>query len=168
VTARRWLLLPVLIAACGGRANSERLVPAHAGEGGSASGSERVTEEGGVAGGRAIATAGAAGGARDDATSSLIASGTRYCEDARYCFGLSCYTPMPRLRAVCVEGCEADADCGAGAVCLRSPELEAGCYRLCETPFDCEFGFDCFDFADVGEQLVCFPTPWAALWERRD
>jgi hypothetical protein len=95
-----------------------------------------------------------------------MGSGTRYCENELYCFGLACYAPEGLAANVCVASCSSDADCGSAEVCLESADLEAGCYRRCDTPFDCDFGFDCFDFSNQHQQLVCFPTPWSGVWQR--
>jgi len=120
----------------------------------------------GIASGGA-ATAAPEGGAAGDAASvasPIIDSGTRYCANETYCFGLSCYAPLGLEQHVCVNSCRGDADCGAREVCLEAVDLDPTCYRVCQTPFDCEYGFDCFDFANARHMLVCFPTPWATAW----
>lgn len=116
--------------------------------------------------GGAEAQAAGAGGA--EARPALIGSGTRYCEDERYCFGFSCYAPFSESPRACIATCADDTDCRTGEVCLQSKALRAGCYAACETPFDCAHNFDCFDFAGLRQSLVCFPHQWATAWERGD
>ena len=181
-TVGRAALLLVLTA-CGGRVGQTERQGAGATDAG---GNDQTTDGGalaenppGLAGAATDAAAGtdavpeaASGGSPDGGTGSggskpeLIGSGTRYCESELYCFGLSCYAPPELEQRVCVAGCQSDDDCGLHEVCLQSPDLDPGCYRACETPFDCEYGFDCFDFANLGQMLVCFPTPWARSWRR--
>jgi hypothetical protein len=124
----------------------------------------------GVAGQTSVASAGAAGSeagaAPSDEPRRVIGSATRYCDNELYCFGLDCYAPADLEAKVCVAACATDADCATNEVCLESADLSASCYPRCDTPFDCEYGFDCFDFANTQQLLVCFPTPWASLWQR--
>jgi hypothetical protein len=122
--------------------------------------------EGGAAPAASQAGATSVAGAPLDETRPLIGSGTRYCENERYCFGLDCYAPDDLAARVCVAACPGDGACGSAEVCLESADLAAGCYRRCDTPFDCDYGFDCFDFSNQQRVLVCFPTPWASLWQR--
>lgn len=117
-------------------------------------------------GGEAETPAGEAGAGGAQTGPALIGSGTRYCEDERYCFGLSCYAPFSESPRACIAACADDTDCAAGEVCLQSEQLEAGCYATCETPFDCAYNFDCFDFAGARQDLVCFPRQWASEWVR--
>lgn len=176
VTCPRSAALLLVLAGCGGHVEQQRSLGVAAGVAGSGG------EGGGQAGGRLDGDAGATeqapigeGGAAPQmagdagaqaATHSRIGSGTRSCQDDRYCFGLSCYAPLDLAQHVCVAGCRRDADCGPTAVCLASADLEPGCYQRCRTPFDCDYGFDCFDFANAQQMLVCFPTAWAADWQR--
>jgi hypothetical protein len=175
--ARRGALLLVLVG-CGGHVRQNRADQtggvdgvAGAGESGGASGVLPVTDagawdraldsEGGTDRAVVVGDAGAPPTKR-----SIIVSGTRRCLDDNYCFGMSCYAPLELEESVCLSGCQSDVDCGPTGVCLGSAELEPGCFQPCDTPFDCEYGFDCFDFANAQQSLVCFPTTWAAEWER--
>lgn len=88
-----------------------------------------------------------------------IGSGTRNCENANYCFGLSCYAPPSFEPTVCVARCETDGDCEPSETCVRSAKLEPTCYARCDSPTDCAYHFDCVDFTGAGK-AVCFPTGW--------
>lgn len=139
--------------------------PSVAGEGGRETGG---TALGGFDGGGAPPSAGDAGAASTPRPPSpFIPSGTRECENERYCFDLQCYTPRSNLRGVCLVGCREDAECQVGEQCVITDELEGACYRACDSPLDCEYGFDCFDVANERRSFVCFPSKWAlALFPR--
>ena len=178
---QRWrAALLALLTACGGQVDEHRTTRDANAAGGvlgaPSAGPPLVASSGqtssGNAGGEATpATAGAggsdAGAPSVDQTGRRIGSATRYCDNERYCFGLDCYAPADLEAKVCVAACTTDSDCAANEVCLESADLSASCYPRCDTPFDCEYGFDCFDFANTQQTLVCFPTPWASLWTRK-
>ncbi len=170
--------LLLVLAGCGGQVGRGDAAAGGAGyvaivdqESGGAAGAPSLSEGGASdqassseGGASTRSTIGAAGA--PVVTRPRIASGTRYCEDEHYCFGLACYAPLNLAQHICVTGCRTDSDCRALEVCLQSADLEPGCYRHCTRPLDCDYGFDCFDFANTHEALVCFPTPWASDWER--
>jgi hypothetical protein len=185
VTRRCRAALLALLTACGGQVGERRGTGGASAAGdpsapGGVSGapldeppliaSSGQTSSGDAGGETVLATAGAggsdAGAASVDETGPLIGSATRYCVNELYCFGLDCYAPADLEAKVCVAACATDADCATNEVCLESADLKASCYPRCDTPFDCEYGFDCFDFANTQQMLVCFPTPWASLWAR--
>jgi len=185
MAARRAALLLVL-SACGGhldpgRGHTGAVVDGEGGSGGvqarggagglrsaSPGGAGDEVASGGVSHESAPAVAGADDGGAEAgprASPPSIASGTRFCENESYCFGLACYAPSGFQEHACIRGCRSDDDCLPREACLSSTDLEPGCYARCETPFDCEYGFDCFDFANRHQHLVCFPTSWAAIWQ---
>jgi hypothetical protein len=169
----RTCLLAILLIGCGGRAEQDGREPSEPtgnagvtgdGEGGaraSGAGGEGSRSQGDGAAGQQ--TEGGAGAAAED-NRPLIGSGSRYCDNELYCFGLSCYAPEHLYDRVCVSDCEVSADCAANEVCLQSSDLRGTCYRRCDYVSDCMLGFDCFDFTQSHEQLVCFPTRWAEYW----
>lgn len=176
----RCAMLLALFSACGGQVGGNEptggssrmggVVDVRGGEAGlvALGGQSSAQNDGGSSSAAAsIAVAGTGAGMSAADVAPLIASGTRYCESDRYCFGLPCFAPPDLEARVCVATCGTDADCAAGEACLKSADLSAGCYRRCDAPFDCEYGFDCFDFARQQQSLVCFPTPWAGVWQRR-
>lgn len=190
--AERVLRCPALLlilTACGGRADQGNasmpeggeavVAPASGGEpreapdpaeqhGGAFGSGTAVSQAGSAVAGSAEAGATSGGGAESDPRPPSIGSGTRYCESDRYCFGLQCYAPEQVHDRVCMLGCEDGLKCGRREeACLQSPDLAPGCYRRCDSPMDCEYGFDCFDFAGQQRMLVCFPTEWAAVWQRQ-
>lgn len=148
-----------LVAGAGGRGATGSGGSASAGNGDSAGTSASSSESGG-----ADSAGGEPGVAMSDAGEPgyvpHIGSGTRNCENASFCFGLSCYAPPSFEPSVCVARCEADSDCEASEACVRSARLEPTCYPRCDSPTDCEYHFDCVDFTGDG-QAVCFPTGWA-------
>jgi hypothetical protein len=169
-----WLraALPLLLLhACGGHVESPER-PASFGAAGERSGAAPDVADAGAGGDGTLALAGASGdGTADAGTGSagapsapLIGSATRYCDNDLYCFGLSCYAPLDLAQHVCIGPCRTSQDCAPDEQCLSADKLAPGCYPSCQTPFDCEYGFDCFDFANQQQSLVCFPTPWAAAW----
>lgn len=173
----RTVLLLALLVGCGGRAEEDRVEspqPSNEAAAGGGLGGAPGIGDGGAGGRRDMegaagawpeggAAAGAAGAAAADHPP-LIGSGSRYCDSELYCFGLSCYAPPHLYDRVCVSECESTEDCAANEVCLQSPDLRGTCYRRCDYVSDCVYGFDCFDFAQESEQLVCFPTRWAEYW----
>lgn len=176
---RAWFLLFVLFG-CGGRAEEGAARPelpspeagAPAAEGGQSGastnevgGQGRGTSLGGDATSRPEpgADAGAAGAAGME-PALPIGSGARYCDNELYCFGLACYAPERLYDRVCVSECTTSDDCDETEVCLQSQHLLGTCYRRCDHVSDCAYGFDCFDFTRQHEELVCFPTRWAAYW----
>jgi hypothetical protein len=172
-----------LLTACGGQVGADPSTGAGSATGG-VSGATATSEEpplvnsagqepGNSSGGAPPQIERAAGAGSDAGSApmqrpAVIGSASRYCENDTYCFGLACYAPAELEAHVCVAACSTDADCASAEVCLESADLNAGCYRRCATPFDCEYGFDCFDFTNQHEMLVCFPTPWANLWQREN
>jgi hypothetical protein len=183
---QRILFVLVLLVGCGGRAEEQEREPtepsSEAGaattSGGSGQGGERASGDGGEGSrpnGEGAAGAQPEGGAASGAAGAtavddppLIGSGSRYCENELYCFGLACYAPEHLYDRVCVSECEATKDCAANEVCLQSPDLRGTCYRRCDYVSDCLYGFDCFDFTQSQEQLVCFPTRWAEYWRANE
>ena len=119
-------------------------------------------------GGSAPSADGEQGGAMSDAGADgyvpHIDSGTRNCESANFCFGLSCYAPPSFEPSVCVARCERGWDCEPFEACVRAARLEPTCYARCDSPSDCAYHFDCLDFTGEG-QRVCFPTAWAGRLE---
>jgi hypothetical protein len=179
MTQRCRAALLALLTACGGKVGEHRSTGDASAAGGvsgapveeppvvASSGQASSDDAGGATSVAARGSAGSdAGATAVDETDPLIGSATRYCDNERYCFGLDCYAPADLEAKVCVAECATDADCPANEVCLESADLKASCYPRCDTPFDCEYGFDCFDFANTQQMLVCFPTPWASLWAR--
>jgi hypothetical protein len=176
-----WLFVLSTCIACGAHSSNDPAdaLPGAGGNGGSAasgpsaSGSDDSSVAGvGAAanpkGGNGSSSEGDSGGVTSDAGEPgympHIGSGTRNCEDANFCFGLSCYAPPSFEPTVCVARCETDWDCEPSETCVRSARLEPTCYARCDSPSDCAFHFDCVDFTGDG-QAVCFPTSWAARRE---
>jgi len=173
---RLWTLLGLLICtACGGQSNGHPGIASEgseAGDGGRSGAPDDSLDRAGTAtsepeaGGASSSHAGAAsGGSESDAGAPgyipFIDSGTRWCENSDYCFGLDCYAPPTFDPAVCVAPCRSDADCSPYEACVQSSGLQPTCYARCESPSDCAFHFDCFDYSGVGP-FVCFPATWAS------
>jgi hypothetical protein len=170
-----WLFVLSACTACGAHSSNEpttEVIPAAAGNNGLASGGAAGSDDTSSAGSSATAnetggngpnSGGNTGGIADAGEPGYvphIGSGTRNCENANFCFGLSCYAPPSFEPSVCVAQCETDWDCEASETCVRSARLDATCYARCDSPTDCAYHFDCVDFTGDG-QAVCFPTGWA-------
>ena len=64
------------------------------------------------------------------------------------CPGLVCLGLTANVQGktgICSMPCEADADCGADAVCVAFQPTRTYCLHLCATDADCANGFVCVD-----------------------
>lgn len=176
-----WLFVPSMCIACGAHSSSEP-TDVTSGAGGNtaqgAGGASVMAGDSSNAGNGATANDSGGSGSPGDPSGGMsdagepgymphIGSGTRNCESANYCFGLSCYAPPSFEPTVCVARCETDWDCEASEICVRSALLEPTCYASCDSPTDCAHHFDCVELSGRG-QAVCFPTGWAGRIDELD
>jgi hypothetical protein len=95
----------------------------------------------------------------DREAASLIASGRRYCETSRECFGLICEVGPNSTRGVCVVSCTSNEDCEPHERCIEGDVFAAACFSTCSAPSQCAYAFDCIDYRDDGT-YNCLPSPW--------
>jgi hypothetical protein len=90
---------------------------------------------------------------------SIIASGRRYCETSRECFGLFCEVGPNSTRGVCVVPCTSNDDCERQERCIEGEGFAAACFTTCSEPSQCAYEFDCIDYRGDGI-YNCLPSPW--------
>lgn len=93
---------------------------------------------------------------------SIIASGTRFCQDSRECFGLDCEHGQTPGQGSCVAYCVSTDGCDDNELCVAGRTFAASCFARCTSPAHCTVGFDCVDYDKIGER-TCLPAPWVIV-----